>query len=676
MGKLRSIVDIIFKCYHLVGEKDVASSDYSANNQHQPRSSFRSTVIIINQRNSKHSDNNNEDDNSISSMNQNNDATGGGSSAFEEITRSNPDIPDELLTQTLRHYQEEHPSLPVGVIGACHFPIIGKKMTSLKVRQLVGSVAFRSDGKAQIASRRNSPAGTGTNQQFFIMPTSPSLDEYMVFKLPLQRRSMGLIDPTRGFKYKDSSYATAYQSIHFARCQANFLTKYYRARYIDDGTGTRLLDLTDTHDFSSGSSYEENGWVYRWNCLPRNTSVEEMLEVRKRLLFIEVEKSVDDVKSMRENARRRMSRPQVSREGQQLEVHDGGRWGVERPLALNPPPSPSTNRDGRDRVARVAADRDDRDRDRDRNQDNLNMIANLIRQQLSTQNETNDTLRKADDTFRQEMVSFREDQQDQQRQINDVNNRQVEDRQMIDCLNEDVISLRGKFDDMVERMERAGGDVKNPEEEGSKQDDPGAEESKQENPKPDVSFVAEPAKGWTKSEAEHFPSLTRMFPEPGKDGYVGVEESFINGRKLVLGLDFSAHPHPTIETLLKSFGASKVYKTFYDMGNISLLLASPNDTKRITKAEQNGIEVITALKDFLDRLKKPEEGRQETHSFVGDAEDKDPTPSSATFVDADEDYRRHLEEQRYCKQCIDHVLAQEGAQPPWVNRGCPMCGPR
>jgi hypothetical protein len=108
----------------------------------------------------------------------------------------------------------------------------------------------------------------------------------------------------------------------------------------------------------------------------------------------------------------------------------------------------------------------------------------------------------------------------------------------------------------------------------------------------------------------------------------------------------------------------------------ALLLASPNDTKRITKAEQNGIEVITTLKDFLDRLKKPEEGRQETHSFVGDAEDKDPTPSSATFVDADEDYRRHLEEQRYCKQCIDHVLAQEGAQPPWVNRGCPMCGPR
>ena len=133
---------------------------------------------------------------------------------------------------------------------------------------------------------------------------------------------------------------------------------------------------------------------------------------------------------MRENARRRMSRPQVSREGQQLEVHDGGRWGVERPLTLNPPPSPSANRDGRDRVARVAADRDDRDRDR--NQDNLNMIANLMRQQLSTQNETNDT-------FRQEMFSLREDQQDQQRQINNVNNRvtvfesgQVEHRQMID----------------------------------------------------------------------------------------------------------------------------------------------------------------------------------------------------------------------------------------------------
>eukprot|EP00984_Skeletonema_dohrnii_P020318 scaffold9866_cov93-Skeletonema_dohrnii-CCMP3373.AAC.2 len=581
----------------------------------------------------------------------------------------------------------------------------GKKKTRLKVRQVVGAVAFRSDGKAQIASLRNSPAGTGTNQQFFIMPTSPSLDEYMVFRLPLQRRSMGLIDPTRGFNHKGNSYATACQGNNFARSQANFLTKYYRARYIDDGTS--LLDLTDTHDFSSGSSYEENGWVYRWNCLPRNTSVEEMLEVRKRLLFIEVEKSVDDVKSMRENARRRMSRPQVSREGQQLEVHDGGRWGVERPLALNPPPSPSTNRDGRDRVARVAADRDDRDRDRDRNQDNFNVVANLIRQQLSTQNETNDTLRKADDTFRQEMVSLRGDIQDQQRQINDVNNRQVEDRQMIDCLNEDVISLRGKFDEIVEKMERAGDDVKNPEEEGSKQDDPGAEESKQENPKPDVSFVAEPAKGWTKSEAEHFPSLTRMFPEPGKDGYVGVEESFINGKKLLLGVDFSAHPHATIETLLKSFGASKVYKTFYDTGNIckfvnmiyclvnlliqshsctflaadmncvpALLLASPNDTKRITKAEQNGIEVITTLKDFLDRLKKPEEGRQETHSFVGDAEDKDPTPSSATFVDADEDYRRHLEEQRYCEQCIDHVLAQEGAQPRWENRGCPWCGPR
>jgi len=559
-------------------------------------------------------------------------------------------------------------------------------MPSLNVRQFVGaSVAFRSDGKGQIASRRNSPAGT--NPQIFIMQTSPSLDEYMVFKLPLQPRSMGIIDPTRGFKCEDRSYATAYQSTNFARSQANFLTKYYRARYIDDGTGT-LLDLTDTHDFSYGSSFEENGWGYRWNCLPRNTSVEKMLDVRKRLVFIEVEKRLDDVKSMRENARRRMSRPQVSREGQQLEVHDGGMWGVERPLTLNPPPSPSANRDGRDRVARVAADRDDRDRDRDRNQENLNMIANLMRQQLSTQNETNDKLTQANDTFRQEMFSLRGDQQDQQRQINDVNNRvtvcesgQVENRQMIDGLHEGMISLcgkfedmTGKFEDMAKEMERAGKDEKNPEEEDSQQDDPGAEESKQENPKPDVSFVAEPAKGWTKSEAERFPSLTRMLPEPGKDGYVGLGDSFINGKKLVLGLDFSAHPRPTIETLLKSFGASKVYIKF--MGNTSLLLTSPNDTKRINKAEQNGIEVITTLKDFLDRLKKPEEGRQETHSFVGDAEDKDPTPSSATFVDADEDYRRDLEEKRYCKQCIDHVLAQEGAQPPWVNRGCPMCGPR
>ena len=41
----------------------------------------------------------------------------------------------------------------------------------------------------------------------------------------------------------------------------------------------------------------------------------------------------------------------------------------------------------------------------------------------------------------------------------------------------------------------------------------------------------------------------------------------------------------------------------------------------------------------------------------------------------DHDERRRLRDLGYCAQCIDHELNQEGAQPIWMNRGCPSCDP-
>ena len=344
--------------------------------------------------------------------------------------------------------------------------------------------------------------------------------------------------------------------------------------------------------------------------------------------------------------------------------HDQDNFVVERPL--DPPSSPIIDPVARDRVARLAADLDDRD---DRNQDNLNTLANLMRQQISAQQETNDVQNQTNETFRgqilfqnQEIASLREDQRAQQRQINDVDNRvnvvqrgQVEDREQIAALNEGFLALRGQFNSMVEKMERA--EFANDQEEGFNQ----------ENPNPDVPVNAAET-GWTESDLR-LPSLVLPVAVPGRGGYVEVDESFVNEKTVILGKEFSAHPFETMQTLLESFGASEVCQRFnaefegdsckfvnmiYCFVNLLiqshictfflptrpafavLLLTTEKDTRRINKAKKRGIEFITTLQGLLDHLKP---------------------------VDNEADRRRRrLQRKGWCEDCIEHDLAGESAQ--------------
>lgn len=130
---------------------------------------------------------------------------------------------------------------------------------------------------------------------------------------------------------------------------------------------------------------------------------------------------------------------------------------------MEPVDHDAADRDIHDRNGRVAADRDDR------GQGNINTLANLMSQQVNAQKETNETQKETNEIFRDQMrvhneklISLGEGQLAQQRQINDVCNRinvvesgQVEDREQIAALHKDVLSLRGEFDDMVEKLKRA-----------------------------------------------------------------------------------------------------------------------------------------------------------------------------------------------------------------------------
>lgn len=202
---------------------------------------------------------------------------------------SNPDILDEYLIQEVQRIQQDHCLLPASLIVACRWPchVRYKKKTRSEVCSLVDqeNVTFRSDGEGQIVSERTRPSGF--NRKFFVMPTSQLLDKYDVLLLPRD----GGVDPTRGFTYGKRSYADSCRGTNPARSLRKFFTTYYHARFIHDGIGDPL-DLTKTHDYSSGSSFWEDGWLYRWNSFPPNTSVEKMLEVRKRLLSIEVGRSL------------------------------------------------------------------------------------------------------------------------------------------------------------------------------------------------------------------------------------------------------------------------------------------------------------------------------------------------------------------------------------------------
>ena len=136
------------------------------------------------------------------------------------------------------------------------------------------------NGTPQIASQR---FRVGSNRRYFIMPTSADQNlsgrQYIVYRLDDIRG-----DPTRGFMLGNTSYVGATQAGNPSRSLKNFLTRYTEKRFIDgDGTGTSI-DLIDFDDLSGGSSFEHDGYIVEWNSFPPGTTVNGMLEWRRKLV--------------------------------------------------------------------------------------------------------------------------------------------------------------------------------------------------------------------------------------------------------------------------------------------------------------------------------------------------------------------------------------------------------
>lgn len=361
------------------------------------------------------------------------------------------------------------------------------------------------------------------------------------------------------------------------------------------------IDLADINDLSDGSSLVQNGRTYNWNAPPPNTTVNGFFAFRRELY---------DLKCSRETA-------------------------------VN--------------VIRRAPTED------------VTMLALLMRDQMREQLARDNVFREHMSELRERGIRLEERMDERTTAVEGTLQQHGGTLQQhgghLQQLDQDVSvvmkelgDLRTNFRTMAERLDSEEARL----EMERKNDDNQAVVAALSAPvsaaeanarQPPVRFVVE----------ERFAGL-KMIPEPGQGGFMEKEGSFIFEQKVVVGNEFSCHSRKDIVSLVQSFGGKVRQKL---VAGVFLLLAGPNERKRINAANTKEVEVITTWDDLLNRLMKPKETRHETPAQSRSSNSRSADDISGTNINGvevsreDENYdgigeQDEVEPERvgYCDDCL------------------------
>eukprot|EP00574_Skeletonema_japonicum_P000064 CAMPEP_0201739502 /NCGR_PEP_ID=MMETSP0593-20130828/45815_1 /ASSEMBLY_ACC=CAM_ASM_000672 /TAXON_ID=267983 /ORGANISM="Skeletonema japonicum, Strain CCMP2506" /LENGTH=562 /DNA_ID=CAMNT_0048233775 /DNA_START=1489 /DNA_END=3178 /DNA_ORIENTATION=- len=361
------------------------------------------------------------------------------------------------------------------------------------------------------------------------------------------------------------------------------------------------IDLADINDLSDGSSLVQNGRTYNWNAPPPNTTVNGFFAFRRELY---------DLKCSRETA-------------------------------VN--------------VIRRAPTED------------VTMLALLMRDQMREQLARDNVFREHMSELRERGIRLEERMDERTTAVEGTLQQHGGTLQQhgghLQQLDQDVSvvmkelgDLRTNFRTMAERLDSEEARL----EMERKNDDNQAVVAALSAPvsaaeanarQPPVRFVVE----------ERFAGL-KMIPEPGQGGFMEKEGSFIFEQKVVVGNEFSCHSRKDIVSLVQSFGGKVRQKL---VAGVFLLLAGPNERKRINAANTKEVEVITTWDDLLNRLEKPKETRHETPAQSRSSNSRSADDISGTNINGvevsreDENYdgigeQDEVEPERvgYCDDCL------------------------